>query len=215
MLSILLAITTIIGIVLVVLLLFVLGKLNWLENATNSMLEKIDVFPATKIGIGSDQNDETDPYFYGLTGKKLWNCLTEPDDSDLSPQEIDEIRPRYSIVLVKALSKFILGEDNEEEYLRNIRTVKTTRGKIDIWLPSKVIDSCENISSKISELENINANENEKAEETERDIDLVEAKKELTKIIEQDIETLINDLVKKTKIKYNNEMSSDLLKIIF
>jgi len=213
MLSILLAITTIIGIVLVVLLLFVLGKLNWLENATNSMLEKIDVFPATKIGIGSDQNDETDPYFYGLTGKKLWNCLTEPDDSDLSPQEIDEIRPRYSIVLVKALSKFILGEDNEEEYLRNIRTVKTTRGKIDIWLPSKVIDSCENISSKISELENINVNE--KAEETERDIDLVETKKELTKIIEQDIETLINDLVKKTKIKYNNEMSSDLLKIIF
>ena len=213
MLSILLAITTIIGIVLVVLLLFVLGKLNWLENATNSMLEKIDVFPATKIGIGSDQNDETDPYFYGLTGKKLWNCLTEPDDSDLSPQEIDEIRPRYSIVLVKALSKFILGEDNEEEYLRNIRTVKTTRGKIDIWLPSKVIDSCENISSKISELENINVNEN--AEETEKDIDLVEAKKELTKIIEQDIETLINDLVKKTKIKYNNEMSSDLLKIIF
>jgi len=213
MLSILLAITTIIGIVLVVLLLFVLGKLNWLENATNSLLEKIDVFPATKIGIGSDQNDETDPYFYGLTGKKLWNCLTEPDDSDLSPQEIDEIRPRYSIVLVKALSKFILGEDNEEEYLRNIRTVKTTRGKIDIWLPSKVIDSCENISSKISELENINVNE--KAEETERDIDLVEAKKELTKIIEQDIETLINDLVKKTKIKYNNEMSSDLLKIIF
>ena len=213
MLSILLAITTIIGIVLVVLLLFVLGKLNWLENATNSLLEKIDVFPATKIGIGSDQNDETDPYFYGLTGKKLWNCLTEPDDSDLSPQEIDEIRPRYSIVLVKALSKFILGEDNEEEYLRNIRTVKTTRGKIDIWLPSKVIDSCENISSKISELENINVNE--KAEETERDIDLVDAKKELTKIIEQDIETLINDLVKKTKIKYNNEMSSDLLKIIF
>jgi len=213
MLSILLAITTIIGIVLVVLLLFVLGKLNWLENATNSMLEKIDVFPATKIGIGSDQNDETDPYFYGLTGKKLWNCLTEPDDSDLSPQEIDEIRPRYSIVLVKALSKFILGEDNEEEYLRNIRTVKTTRGKIDIWLPSKVIDSCEDISSKISELENINVNE--KAEETERDIDLVDAKKELTKIIEQDIETLINDLVKKTKIKYNNEMSSDLLKIIF
>jgi len=213
MLSILLAITTIIGIVLVVLLLFVLGKLNWLENATNSMLEKIDVFPATKIGIGSDQNDETDPYFYGLTGKKLWNCLTEPDDSDLSPQEIDEIRPRYSIVLVKALSKFILGEDNEEEYLRNIRTVKTTRGKIDIWLPSKVIDSCENISSKISELENINVNET--AEETERDIDLDEAKKELTKIIEQDIETLINDLVKKTKIKYNNEMSSDLLKIIF
>jgi len=213
MLSILLTITIIIGIVLVVLLLFVLGKLNWLENATNSMLEKIDVFPATKIGIGSDQNDETDPYFYGLTGKKLWNCLTEPDDSDLSPQEIDEIRPRYSIVLVKALSKFILGEDNEEEYLRNIRTVKTTRGKIDIWLPSKVIDSCENITSKISELENINVNE--KAEETERDIDLVEAKKELTKIIEQDIETLINDLVKKTKIKYNNEMSSDLLKIIF
>jgi len=213
MLSILLAITTIIGIVLVVLLLFVLGKLNWLENATNSLLEKIDVFPATKIGIGSDQNDETDPYFYGLTGKKLWNCLTEPDDSDLSPQEIDEIRPRYSIVLVKALSKFILGEDNEEEYLRNIRTVKTTRGKIDIWLPSKVIDSCESISSKISELENINVNE--KAEETNINIDLVEAKKELTKIIEQDIETLINDLVKKTKIKYNNEMSSDLLKIIF
>ena len=213
MLSILLAITTILGVVLVVLLLFVLGKLNWLENATNSMLEKIDVFPATNKGIESDQNDETDPYFYGLTGKKLWNCLTEPDDSDLSPQEIDEIRPRYSIVLVKALSKFILGEDNEEEYLRNIRTVKTTRGKIDIWLPSKVIDSCENISSKISELENINVNE--KAEETERDIDLDEAKKELTKIIEQDIETLVNDLVKKTKIKYNNEMSSDLLKIIF
>jgi hypothetical protein len=212
MLSILLAITTILGVVLVVLLLFVLGKLNWLENATNSMLEKIDVFPATNKGIESDQNDETDPYFYGLTGKKLWTCLTEPDDSVLSPQEIDEIRPRYSIVLVKALSKFIADVDNEDEYLRNIRTVKTTRGKIDIWLPSKIIDNCEQIHSKIFELENINDNEEEKENEN---INIVEVKKEMKEIIEQDICTLINDLAKKTKIKYNSEMASDLIKIIF
>ncbi len=68
MLSILVAFTIFIGIVLVVLLLFVLGKLNWIENATNSMLDKIDVFPNTQLNKDVSP-DVTDPYFYGLTGK--------------------------------------------------------------------------------------------------------------------------------------------------
>ena len=43
MIPVLLTITVTIGIILIGLLFFVLGKLNWLETATNSLLTKIDL----------------------------------------------------------------------------------------------------------------------------------------------------------------------------
>ena len=75
MIPVLLTITVTIGIFLIGLLFFVLGKLNWLETATNSLLTKIDLAaPKEKL-----QEIQYDPYFYGLTGQPLWNCLTGQD----------------------------------------------------------------------------------------------------------------------------------------
>ena len=214
MLSILVAFTIFIGIVLVVLLLFVLGKLNWLENATNSMLDKIDVFPNTQLTKDASP-DVTDPYFYGLTGKKLWSCITESDLTDLSSQEIEEIRPRYAIVLVKALAKFIKDEEDDDEILRNIRTVKTTRGKIDIWIPSKTVDKCDKISEELQNYEQIEDDSTTSEGESASEGDVVISKKDKRAEIEKSIQSLVEGLVKKARIKYSSEMATDLIKIVF
>ena len=86
MLSALLTITVVIGVILIGLLFFVLGKLTWLESATTSLLTKIDITPAKD----KPQEIQMDPYFYGLTGQDLWNCLTGEDTAQATPLELDE-----------------------------------------------------------------------------------------------------------------------------
>ena len=91
MISVLLTITVAIGVILIGLLFFVVGKLNWLETATNSLLTKIDIAsPKSK-----PQEIQYDPYFYGLTGQALYKCLVREDLTQATPLELDEIRPRY------------------------------------------------------------------------------------------------------------------------
>jgi len=138
MIPVLLTITVTIGVILIGLLFFVVGKLNWLETATNSLLTKIDIAaPKDK-----PQEIQFDPYFYGLTGNDLWKCLTREDVTQATPLELDEIRPRYGIALLKALVKFIQdGIDvannvNAENTLFECeKLVFTSRGQIGVWLP--------------------------------------------------------------------------------
>ena len=65
MIPVLLTITVTIGIILIGLLFFVLGKLNWLETATNSLLTKI----ALAAPREKTQEIQYDPYFYCLSGQ--------------------------------------------------------------------------------------------------------------------------------------------------
>jgi len=150
-----------------------------------------------------------------LTGKKLWSCITESDLTDLSSQEIEEIRPRYAIVLVKALAKFIKDEEDDDEILRNIRTVKTTRGKIDIWIPSKTVDKCDKISEELQNYEQIEDDSTTSEGESASEGDVVISKKDKRAEIEKSIQSLVEGLVKKARIKYSSEMATDLIKIIF
>ena len=109
--------------VLSILLLFVLGKLVWLEKATKSLLNR-DPKPH-----GTDGASDADPYFYDLNDEALWRALTGDYQSGLSELELDEIRPRFAMALGKAV----------------VRLVKEAPSSSDVYLSTLQKNSIERI----------------------------------------------------------------------
>ena len=209
MIPVLLTITVTIGIILIGLLFFVLGKLNWLETATNSLLTKIDL--ATPRDRTQEVEIQYDPYFYGLTGQPLWNCLIGEDTTQATPLELDEIRPRYGIALLKALVKFIQdgiaisSQPNAENTVIELeKLVFTSRGQIGIWLPSNRVEKLRNFGSKIH-------NERQKKSQDKDDGPRVIAPDALAK----DFKSEICDICDLLQLRHGDEIASDVLKAFF
>ena len=209
MIPVLLTITVSIGIILIGLLFFVLGKLNWLETATNSLLTKIDL--ATPRDRTQEVEIQYDPYFYGLTGQPLWNCLIGEDTTQATPLELDEIRPRYGIALLKALVKFIQdgiaisSQPNAENTVIELeKLVFTSRGQIGIWLPSNRVEKLRNFGSKIH-------NERQKKSQDKDDGPRVIAPDALAK----DFKSEICDICDLLQLRHGDEIASDVLKAFF
>ena len=204
MLSALLTVTVVIGIILIGLLLFVLGKLTWLESATTSLLTKIDITPAKdKL-----QEIQMDPYFYGLTSQELWNCLTGEDTAQATPLELDEIRPRYRIALIKSLAKFIQDGMNVENNVISENTffeleklIFTSRGQVGIWLPSSRVEKLRVLGAKIA---NLNNGSSEKKENGLKDTAI--------KNIHEEIKLEICDLCKLLQLRHGDDVASDVIK---
>ncbi|MDG2140051.1 MAG: hypothetical protein P8K27_01005 [Gammaproteobacteria bacterium] len=207
MISVLLTITVAIGVILIGLLFFVVGKLNWLETATNSLLTKIDIAsPKSK-----PQEIQYDPYFYGLTGQALYKCLVREDLTQATPLELDEIRPRYGIALLKALVKFIQdgldvsnNVNTENTVFECEKLVFTSRGQIGVWLPADRVENLRVIGSKI-------AKERRKASEKNGE----GAKASSSESITKEIESEIGDLCDSLLLRHGDEIASDVSKAFF
>ena len=206
MLSALLTVTVVIGIILIGLLLFVVGKLTWLESATTSLLTKIDLTP----GKNKPQEIQMDPYFYGLTGQDLWSCLTGGDTSLATPLELEEIRPRYGIALIKSLVKFIqdgidVGNDeiSENSLFELEKLVFTSRGQIGIWLPSNRVQNLRNLGAKI-------ANYLKQKSEKEED----ELKNTAIEIMRKEIKLEICNLCELLQLRHGEDIASDVIKVL-
>ena len=213
MLTILLTITLILGVVLIMLLLFVLGKLNWLETATISLLSRLEAAAATggQASANGAIADEADPYFYGIDSHDLWQSLTGQDKTLATALELDEIRPRYAMALLKATTKFIQdGIDLENGIhvdtiaLTNSREVFTTRGKIKIWLPPSRADALRSAGSKIARF-----SRSKKSDEAPND------KKVTDDAIQDEIITEILDLCNEVQISNGSEVAKDLVNTFF
>jgi hypothetical protein len=207
MISVLLTITVAIGVILIGLLFFVVGKLNWLETATNSLLAKIDIAsPKSK-----PQEIQYDPYFYGLTGQALYKCLVREDLTQATPLELDEIRPRYGIALLKALVKFVQDGLNISNNMNTENTlfeceklVFTSRGQIGVWLPADRVENLRVIGSKI-------AKERRKNSETDSDGQQATSSNSIIKEIESEICDLCDSLL----LRHGDEIASDVSKAFF
>jgi hypothetical protein len=206
MLSALLTVTVIIGIILIGLLLFVVGKLTWLESATTSLLAKIDITPSKN----EPQEIQMDPYFYGLTGQDLWNGLAGGDTSQATPLELDEIRPRYGIALIKSLVKFIqdgidIGNDvvSENSLFELEKLVFTSRGQIGIWLPSNKVENLRILGAKIAN----HPKKQPKKEEDELTVTAIE-------VMRQEIKVEICKLCELLQLRHGEDIASDVIKVL-
>ena len=130
-----------------ILLLFVLGKLVWLEKATNSLLNRQ---PKPQ---GTDAPSDADPYFYGLSDEALWRALAGDYQSGLGELELDEIRPRFAMALGKAVVRLIKEAPSASDIslgsVKNSLDVFTLRGRITVWLPPQHAAALAELGSKI------------------------------------------------------------------
>ena len=154
------------------------------------------------------QEIQMDPYFYGLTSQELWNCLTGEDTAQATPLELDEIRPRYRIALIKSLVKFIQDGMNvgnnvisENTFFELEKLIFTSRGQVGIWLPSSRVEKLRVLGAKVADLNNGNS---EKKENGFKDIAL--------KNIHEEIKLEICDLCKLLQLRHGDDIASDVIK---
>ena len=133
--------------ILSILLLFVLGKLVWLEKATNTLLNRQ---PKPQ---GADAASDVDPYFYGLSDEALWRALSGDYQSGLGELELDEIRPRFAIALGKAVVRLVKEAPSASEIslgtVKNSLDIFTLRGRVTIWLPPHHAAALSELGAKI------------------------------------------------------------------
>lgn len=141
-------------VVLIALTVYLLDKLRILEKSLKS-LSSLGFKQSTdqQSSQANPYSSVQDPYFYGLTGQRLWRVLETNNDSEFNQVEIEEVRSRFVAVLSRALTIIkdahpnqIPGTITEESegwgvYLR------TLRGSITVWIPIEIVSQVRNLTN--------------------------------------------------------------------
>ena len=170
----LIVLLTVMMVVLIALTVYLLDKLRVLESSLIS-LNKLDFRSGRNQQAATTHNLSAiqDPYFYGLTGQKLWQVLEANADSDFTQVEIEEVRSRFIAVLSRALT---IIKDTHPNQLANTITedsdgwgvfLRTLRGSITVWIPVEIVSQLQNLTNlAMSSTERELVNESDKIVET-------------------------------------------------
>lgn len=170
----LIVLLTVMMVVLIALTVYLLDKLRILESSLIS-LNKLDFRSGRNQQAATTNHLSTiqDPYFYGLTGQKLWQVLETNADSDFTQVEIEEVRSRFIAVLSRALT---IIKDTHPNQLANTITedsdgwgvfLRTLRGSITVWIPVEIVSQLQNLTNlAMSSTERELVNESDKIVET-------------------------------------------------
>ena len=126
--------------VVVVLLIYLLGRLNQVEQQTQDVATRLlnTKSPAT---VGP---------FGGLSGKKLWDVVIGKPLPDVTEEQVQAARDHFPAVLQRQIVlTFEEGVADGKKGItgnpKNPRAIQTLRGKVDSWLPTpqlQVIYQC-------------------------------------------------------------------------
>ena len=150
----LIVLLTVMMVVLIALTVYLLDKLRVLESSLIS-LNKLDFRSGRNQQAATTNNLSAiqDPYFYGLTGQKLWQVLEANADSDFTQVEIEEVRSRFIAVLSRALT---IIKDTHPNQLANTITedsdgwgvfLRTLRGSITVWIPVEIVSQLQSLTN--------------------------------------------------------------------
>ena len=129
-----------IGLLLIlVLILYLVDRVNTIEKETRKMVQSM----ATPPEVPQDP-------FAGLAGKRLWDAMTGKPPEALSPEVLAEVRERYDLVLHKHLEALYKegwrdGERGMSADPPNTRLINTATTEVESWLPGpqvKTIYQC-------------------------------------------------------------------------
>lgn len=117
-----------------VFIVYLVDRVNHLERKTG---EVADVLAKSKSAISAGP-------FGGLSGKKLWDAMTGMVSQDFDSGQIDEIRERYSTVLLKHIDAIFeegvqAGKFGLTSEVPNTRQISTLRGQVESWLPQSQV----------------------------------------------------------------------------
>jgi len=122
--------------VVVVLLIYLVGRLNQVEQQTRDAVTQMQTQPKPVV-VGP---------FGGLSGKKLWDIMIGKPLPDVSPEQIEVARENYPSVLHRHIVQtFEEGMSDGKNGItgnpKNPRPVQTLRGKVDSWLPGSQLQT--------------------------------------------------------------------------
>ena len=129
------------SIFIVVLVLYAIDRIKRIEDVAAALMQVEPEEAAKKPRDGP---------FAGYQGKELWDIMTGKEGDKLSSEDIAAERQRFTAVLEKAVKLvFENGRSdgqsgNPKEIPKNERMVKTLRGSVMSWLPSREVSTIYN-----------------------------------------------------------------------
>tara|TARA_B100000902_G_scaffold368596_1_gene392074 strand:+ start:6423 stop:7010 length:588 start_codon:yes stop_codon:yes gene_type:complete len=127
------------GLAIIILLLYIIGRMGKLEEVTRSLLQSKNE-SSKESGSGKVTNTSVDSD--DLQGKELWDALTGRN-SDIKAENIDSVRQRYEIILKKHVQTLLQAgySDSQSGGIKknpgNSDSINTLRGSVQSWLPSE------------------------------------------------------------------------------
>ncbi len=135
-LSFLIALAT--GLSIIVLLLYIIGRMGKLEEVTRNILQN-------KVETSSTSNESTSKSLENaenLQGRPLWDVLAGRGEK-LDSDSLDSIRERYEIILKKHVQGLLQSGYSDakngsvKQKPKNSSNINTLRGTMESWLPSE------------------------------------------------------------------------------
>lgn len=116
--------------VVIVLIVYLVDRVNSIEKETRRVAQTITTAPSA-----------SDDPFFNLAGKKLWDALSGKPPEGLSEQNLQELRGRYEVVLHKHIqSLFEEGVKDGQRGLsgepKNSRLIRTAKAPVESWIPA-------------------------------------------------------------------------------
>lgn len=124
---------------LLVLVIYLVDRVNSLEKDTKTAIENLSATAQspTKVAVGP---------FAGLSAKKLWDAMTGRPPEDVPPDSLGDVRNRYETVLMKHIES-IFEEGKRDGSMgvssppKNTRQITTLRGNVESWLPMPQVNA--------------------------------------------------------------------------
>ena len=92
------------------------------------------------------QEDRVDMTFGNLQGKRLWDGMTGKPVEGVEPEKIQELRPRYGVILTKHVTELVAegaehAASGGPKPASNRRKIKGLRGVVSSWIPQQHADA--------------------------------------------------------------------------
>jgi len=121
--------------VVIVLVVYLVDRVNSLEKETRRVAQLSAAVPAAA----------PDPWS-GLSGKALWDAMTGRAPASMTAAALDELRSRYELVLHKHIqSVFDEGVRDGQRGLsgdpKNPRSIQTAQGAVESWMPTPQLNT--------------------------------------------------------------------------
>jgi len=124
---------------LLVLVIYLVDRVNSLEKDTKTAIENLSAASQSpvKVPVGP---------FAGMSAKKLWDAMTGRPPEDVPVESLGDVRTRYETVLIKHIES-IFEEGKRDGAMgvssppKNTRQITTLRGNVESWLPMPQVNA--------------------------------------------------------------------------
>lgn len=124
---------------LLVLVIYLVDRVNSLEKDTKTAIDNLSAtaHQPTTVAVGP---------FAGLSAKKLWDAMTGRPPEDVPADSLGDVRTRYETVLIKHIES-IFEEGKRDGSMgvssppKNTRQITTLRGNVESWLPMPQVNA--------------------------------------------------------------------------